>query len=131
MTNKQTSSPGNAMPSQAYQIHLNFLPLQGGLPPFQIFRRERLPSEKSSSDDVRGFWLKKTISSPQTDGDFWVSFAKRDGFDAYEIDFFENISLSKQWLLLALNAQCSTWQSGVYRGISHGMRKEVAIKVAN
>jgi hypothetical protein len=115
----------------AYELQLSFLPVHESLTKFRVFRRERLPDEKSFADDVYGFWLRKTPESEKTDTNYWVSFVERDGFQPYSVDPFENTALTKRWLLEALDSKCRTILGAhAYCGITQGMRREVAIKVA-
>ena len=115
-----------------YEIQLSFLPFHNPLPSLPIFRRERAPDEKSPSDDIHGFWLRSAQESTTKDKDYWVSFQPRQGFAPYQADPLENASLTKRWLLDALDLKCrSVFGTESYRRPARQMVREVAIKLAS
>jgi hypothetical protein len=116
----------------AYEIQLSFLPLLNPLPPLAVFRRERTPDEKSPADDIHGFWLRSTPKSATKDKDYWVAFAPRQGFEPYQADPLENVSLTKRWILEALDLKCrGVFGNTYYRRPEKHLVREVAIKLTS
>jgi len=125
-------APPNSLNEMAYEIQLSFLPIRNPLPPLPIFRRERAPDEKSPADDVHGFWLRSTPQSARKDKNCWVSFSPRQGFEPYHSDPLENISLTKRWILEALDLKCrNVFGDASYRRPETHLVREVAIRLAS
>jgi hypothetical protein len=117
----------------AYEIQLSFLPLHKPLPPLAVFRRERRASDKKSpADHIYAFWLRSTPTSATKDKDYWVAFAPHQGFEPYQADSLENISLTKRWILEAIDLKCrSIFCDASYRQPEKHLVREVAIKLTS
>jgi hypothetical protein len=115
-----------------YEIQLSFLPIRNPLPLLPVYRRERAPDEKSPADDIHGFWLRSTPKSASKDKDYWVAFAPREGFEPYQADSLENVSLTKRWILEALDLKCrNAFGEASYRRPEKHIVREVAIKLTS
>jgi len=66
-----------------YRIHLNFLPITGEIPKFQIFRKLRAePQEvKPALDDIHCYSLPKNEIEPENRVHYWVSYETQAGFE--------------------------------------------------
>lgn len=85
-----------------YQIHLNFLPVQGELPPFVVYRKVSLnPQEERPIESVFSCQLPK-LSAEDEWTKYWVSFNQIDGFERFDIKADQNINLTRRAMFSAI-----------------------------
>ncbi len=119
--------------SEEYQIHLNFLPITGALPEFQIYRKLRAdPKEERSIDDVPCYSLPKTAGNIEDRASYWVAYEPVDGFESFTVKPSFNNHLALWVLFRAIGQQCKEklkaedyWVSdgGFIREIHFNMRR--------
>lgn len=90
------------MAEKPYELRLNFLAVEGGLPPFTVYRK-RLdsPNEERPSDDVRRFTL-PIGDNGEKRASYWVSYGPKDGYEAFSSSAEHNVHLARRVLLYAL-----------------------------
>lgn len=96
--------------SDIYQIHLNFLPVVGEIPPFRIFRSHRkdLAEPRSKNLDVHGYSLPKLAKNTEDRDNYWVSDSKIDGFEEFKVEAGFNNDLTRWILFRALCSNAKT-----------------------
>src|SRR5260221_9277642 len=119
--------------AEQYRIHLNFLPVIGEVPEFEIYRKLRPDSqEKRQADDVHCYSLPKTASDVADRDFYWVSFQPKSGFEAFKVTALFNNNLTTWIFSKAIGEQCKQklaredyWLSerGFLREIHFNMRR--------
>lgn len=88
------------MQRQNELISLNFLPVQGVLPSFQIFRKQvESDSESRPNEDVKRYSLPIDDSEDSARSFYWISFEDKPGFERFTVHPDYNLPLTK-WVLL-------------------------------
>lgn len=117
-----------------YRIHLNFLPVAGELPEFEIYRKLRADSheQRPAGDDVRCYSLPKTVVDVENRNHYWVELQAAEGFDLFRVKASFNNHLTTWVLFKAIGEQCkqklaseSYWltEGGFLREIHFNMRQ--------
>jgi hypothetical protein len=117
-----------------YRIHLNFLPVSGELPEFEIYRRLRVGQQEKrpADDDVHCYSLPKTTVDVEDRDFYWVSFQPKEGFEPFKMMASFNNSLTSWVFSKAIGEQCKQklapadyWLSerGFLREIHFNMRR--------
>jgi Piwi domain len=96
-------------PADDYRIHLNFLPIAGELPQFQIYRKLRGdPQEhRPSGDDIHYYSLPKTRADTEDRASYWVSFESKPDFEPFSVEPSFNRHLTIWALFSAIAKQCT------------------------
>jgi hypothetical protein len=103
-----------------YRIHLNFLPVIGELPEFDVYRKHRAdPQEKrQEEDDVHCYSLPKLPSNLEVRDSYWVSHRPKAGFELFKVLASFNNNLTLWMFSTAIVEQCKKqllpkdyWQS--------------------
>jgi hypothetical protein len=89
------------MPEE-YQIHLNFLPITGEVPPFRIYRKQRQQQDTRPSSDVRSYSLPVSLCDEQKRAPYWVQASPADGFEQFQVQPASNHELTRWILYLTL-----------------------------
>jgi hypothetical protein len=90
------------MPDQ-YRIQLNFLPVVGSLPPFRIYRREKLSAQESRpADDVHSYSLPRISSDREDRAFYWIALETRPDYQEFTVEPSFNNDLTRWALLCAL-----------------------------
>jgi hypothetical protein len=85
----------------SYHIKLNFLPINGTLPAFSVYRTPRNEADPKPNDDVYGFSL--PISHQGTERrQYWVQFSAAPGFEAFSVNPSDNNFLTRRALFSGL-----------------------------
>ena len=82
-------------------LQLNFLPVEGGLSEFVVYRKIRLPDDPRAVDEVFGFSLPEVRDS-ENRRDFWVRLSPHDGYEAFTASAFDNAHLTRRVLFSGL-----------------------------
>jgi hypothetical protein len=86
-----------------YRIHLNFLPVQGELPAFVIFRKLiASPQEARPSEQMMSYRLPQKDIAEEKWPSYWVSFEPFPDFEKFEVAPTVNRDLSKHVLFESL-----------------------------
>ncbi|OWK37404.1 Piwi domain-containing protein [Fimbriiglobus ruber] len=81
-----------------YRVQINFLPVDGPLPPFRVYRKPCTGSEARPSTDVAAYSL--PVSSEMEERQFyWVRFTPAEGYHEHHIHASDNNNLTK-WAIL-------------------------------
>ena len=98
----------------ASELHLNFIPTSGDIPPIGIFRRLRKASEKiPHGDSLFGCRLPLKVTSEPEWLQYVVSFNPRDGFDAFAIGPGAPVHLVQRAMIEGLSARCHQLGTGL------------------
>jgi hypothetical protein len=91
-----------------YRIHLNFLPITGELPEFEIYRKLRAdPQEKRpADDDIHCYSLPKMAANVEDRDFYWVSYQPKTGFEAFKVAASFNNNLTTWVFSKAIGEQC-------------------------
>jgi hypothetical protein len=85
-----------------YQLHINFLPVAGELPPFTIYRRPRIdPREDRPAAEAIALSLPIGSDFDQRQS-YWILFEPRDGFQSYEATAAHGLHLNRRALHYSL-----------------------------
>src|SRR5216110_2280684 len=95
-------------PADDYRIHLNFLPLVGDLPEFQIYRTLRIDpqEERPAGDEVRCYSLPKSQADSEDRASYWVSYDSMPDFEPFRVRAVFNRHLTTWTLCRAIAEQC-------------------------
>lgn len=86
---------------RTYLLRLNFLPLQGPIPSFRIYRKLREPAEPKPSPDLFGFSLPINNESNERNS-YWVSLDEAVGFETYFVRPDDNVHLTRRAMFQSL-----------------------------
>lgn len=108
--------------TEEYQIYLNFLPITGELPEFEIYRRIRVePQEqRPEGDDIRCYSLPKMAVDVEDRASYWVAFDAQNGFEPFRVKQFFNNLLTIWVLFRAIGKQCQEKLAGDEYSLSKG-----------
>jgi hypothetical protein len=117
-----------------YQIHLNFLPVVGEIPEFQIYRQLRLDAQKKlpAGGDVHCYSLPKAAANFEERAVYWVCDQPKEGFELFTVGGAFNNNLTAWIFAKAIAEQCKRmlapddyWlpESGFLREIHLNMRR--------
>jgi hypothetical protein len=83
-----------------YGIHLNFLPVLGGLPNFRVYRKLRSDPQETRPEegDVHAYSLPRKDCDLEDRTSYWVSMEQRPGFDEFTVGPAFNHHLTR-WIL--------------------------------
>jgi Piwi domain len=84
-----------------YRILLNFLPVEGPLPSFRVYRRLRLGSEPRPDESTSSYSFGSTNNQDIRDS-YWVKTEPAGGFDEYTAHSTENNDLTRSVLAFAI-----------------------------
>lgn len=117
-----------------YRIHLNFLPVAGELPEFEIYRKLRADSheQRSPGADIRCYSLPETVVDVENRNHYWVAIESAEGFEPFRVKASFNNHLTTWVLFKAIGEECkqklaseSYWltEGGFMREIHFNMRQ--------
>lgn len=117
-----------------YRIHLNFLPIIGRIPEYEIYRKLQAdPQEQRPSKDVQRYSLPRTRDNVQERSNYWVSFTPQEDYEPFRVNQTFNIQHLTTWMLFkAISSQCRQFlalesylllESGFEREIHFRMRR--------
>jgi hypothetical protein len=110
-----------------YQLHLNFLPVVGEIPPFKIYRKPRPGSEARPDRDARSYSFAKGADADDR-ANFWVKAAHSEGYEPYIARADENNALTRWALSHALKDSIrSQLHEGEFFILGKGFIDEVAL----
>lgn len=94
--------------AEDYHIHLNFLPIIGDLPDFNIYRKIRSDQQeaKPSGNDIHGYTLPLTEANLENRAQYWVAFEATAGFESFRFKSSYNNDLITWALFRAIGNQC-------------------------
>ena len=88
-----------------YQIHLNFLPVDGDLSSFLVYRKLRAsPQESRPSPEITAYRLPPTANAADKWPSYWVSVDRADGYEQFETTSAMNPNLTCRVLFWILRA---------------------------
>lgn len=91
----------------AQELHLNFIPIKGEIPALEIFRRLRKDSEKiPHGESLFGCRLPVNNAAELEWKQYVVSFANREGFEAFTIEARAPVHLVQRAMIEGLSARC-------------------------
>src|SRR5712691_4248777 len=86
-----------------YKIHLNFLAVEGPLPTFTVFRKQRdLSKTDRPAGLISGYKLPNSRSEEKDWLAFWVSPTARPEFEPFPVEAEWNRELTRWFLFLGL-----------------------------
>lgn len=126
-----TNGKGPILMENDYKIHLNFLPIDGGVPDFSIYRKRRERAQESRPrGDLRSYRLPTSFKAG-TEQDwqlYWTSVQKEPGFEEFKVSAKENPYLTCYVLFWSLKMAASkVLQSEDYRVPPHNLIKELSL----
>ena len=80
-----------------YRLHLNFLPVIGDIPSFEVYRKPRAGSEPRPDREAASYSFPKGLDRNDR-ADFWVKAAPSEGYESYVARADENNALTR-WAL--------------------------------
>ena len=81
-----------------YRIELNFLPVEGSIPSFPVFRKIHADNEARPESDTASYSLPNDRGSEERSF-FWVRLSPADGYEEFLVNPDDNNNLSK-WAIL-------------------------------
>ena len=117
---------------EGYRIHLNFLPIVGEIPEFEISRRLVVSAQEiGQRETMFDALLPKEAAEMEDRAQYWVVFQPREGFEVFRVKSSFNNHLTVWALFKAIGEQCTAklapedfWlsQGGFLREIHLNMR---------
>jgi hypothetical protein len=92
-----------------YQIHLNFLPVLGELPDFEVFRKLRSDPQEpkpTGQQDIHGYSLPSNHANVEDRASYWVAFEAHDGFEPFIVKPGYNNDLTISAIFKAIGKCC-------------------------
>jgi hypothetical protein len=111
-----------------YEVRLNFLPLIGQLPDFEIYRRVRVnPQEdRPEGDDIRCYSLPDENGAELQRSWYWISFTPLPGFEKARLTASVNNHLNLWVIFKSLAEACAqTLSAESYWASRWGFQREV------
>lgn len=95
--------------AEDYRIHLNFLPVVGEIPDFQVHRKLRAgPQEdRPEGQDIACYRLPAKEGDQDDWPSFWVAFTPEPGFEPAVVKAAQNLDLTAWALFRTLGQQCA------------------------
>lgn len=105
-----TNGKGPILMENDYKIHLNFLPIDGGVPDFSIYRKRRKIAQESRPRDGLRYYRLPTSFKAGTEQDwqpYWISVQKEPGFEEFKVSAKGNPYLTCYVLFWSLKKAAS------------------------
>jgi len=91
-----------------YQIHLNFVPIDGEIPDFTIYRRKQVSSQEARpGEDIMAYSLPARFGEEDDWQSYWVSIENETGFESIQIPANLNPYLTQKVLFWSIKTSAS------------------------
>jgi hypothetical protein len=120
--------------AEDYRIHLNFLPVTGGIPNFRVFRKLRATQqeEKPALSDVHCYSFPRAESEPETRDHYWVTPLAEAGFEPFNAQQSHNNDLTTWVIFNAIVNRCGEKLSSEdYRVPQQGFGREIQFNLVS
>jgi len=80
-----------------YKLQLNFLPIIGEFPDFNIFRKLRGAGDQAPFEDldIHAYSLPKTVENPEHRASYWVSLTAQTDYESFIVKPSYNNDLTR------------------------------------
>lgn len=91
-----------------YKLQLNFLPIIGELPDFNIFRKLRGagPQARLDDGDIHAYSLPRSYANSEDRAAYWVSLKPQVGYESFSANPHYNNDLTRWMLFKSVSNQC-------------------------